>query len=146
MSSLLYGLWLAHGLYREGLHWLERALERSSHTASASRVRALVAAGMLALFQGDYARAATFSPEAVALAQELGDPLLVGQALTIAGFLAYRQGEYGQAEDLLNEGYASPEPTRRPCAGARRGHRLRAPHPGQYGPRSGAVRPRRELE
>ena len=29
-SSLLYGLWLAHGLYREGLRWLERALERSS--------------------------------------------------------------------------------------------------------------------
>ena len=106
LSSLLYGLWLAHGLYREGLRWLERALERSSHTASAGRVQALVAAGMLALFQGDYARAATFSPEAVALARELGDPLLVGQALTIAGFLAYRQGEYGQAEELLTEGYA----------------------------------------
>ena len=105
MSSLLYGLWLAHGLYREGLRWLERALERSSHTASAGRVQALVAAGMLRIFQGDYARAATFSPEAVVLAQEVGDPLLVGQALTIAGFLAYRRGEYGQAEDLLTEGY-----------------------------------------
>ena len=61
---------------------------------------------MLAVFQGDYARAATFSPEGLALARELGDPLLVGQALTIAGFLAYRQGEYGQAEELLKEGYA----------------------------------------
>ena len=146
LSSLLYGLWLAHGQYREGLRWLERALERSSQTASAGRVQALVAAGMLALFQGDYARAATFSPEAVALAQELDDPLLVGQALTIAGFLAYRQGEYGQAEDLLNEGACSPEPPWRPCAECACGHRLRAPHPRQYGPRSGAVRPRRELE
>ena len=62
LSSLLYGLWLAHGQYREGLRWLERALERSSRTASAARVRALVAAGMLAIFQGDYARAAAFSP------------------------------------------------------------------------------------
>ena len=42
----------------------------------------------------------------MALARELGDPLLVGQALTIAGFLAYRQGEYGQAEELLGEAYA----------------------------------------
>ena len=105
LSSLLYDLWLAHGLYREGLRWLERALERSSHTASAGRVRALVAAGMLALFQGDYTRAATFSSEGLALARELGDPLRVGQALTIAGFLAYRQGEYGRAVDLLTEGY-----------------------------------------
>jgi len=61
---------------------------------------------MLAIFQGDYVRAATFSAEGVALAGELGDPLLVGQALTIAGFLAYRRGEYGQAEELLGEGYA----------------------------------------
>ena len=39
LSSLLYGLWFAHGLYREGLRWLERALERSSHTASAAACR-----------------------------------------------------------------------------------------------------------
>jgi predicted ATPase len=106
LSSLLYGLWLAHGLYREGLQWLERALERSSHTASAGRVQALMAASMLSVFQGDYARAATFSPEALGLAQERKDPVLVGQALTTAGFLAYRQGEYGQAEVLLMEGHA----------------------------------------
>jgi predicted ATPase/class 3 adenylate cyclase len=104
LGSLLYGLWFAHGLYREGLQWLERALERSSHTATAARVRALVVAGMLAVNHGDYARAAALIPEGVALAEELGDPLLIGQFLTIAGFLAYRQGEYGQAEELLKEG------------------------------------------
>jgi predicted ATPase/transcriptional regulator with XRE-family HTH domain len=106
LSALLYGLWLAHGQYREGLRWLEQALERSSQSASAARVQALVAAGMLAIFQGDNARAAAFSHEAVALARELGDPLLVGQALTVAGFLAYRHGEYGQAEELTGEAYA----------------------------------------
>jgi tetratricopeptide (TPR) repeat protein len=123
LSSLLYDLWLAHGLYREGLGWLERALERSSDVASRGRAQALVAAGMLSIFQGDYPRAATFSPEAVVIAQELGDPLLVGQALTIAGFLAYRQGEYGQAEDLLTQGHArlshlgNRVPSARPDAG-----------------------------
>ena len=71
LSSLLYGLWLAHGQYREGLRWLERALERSSRAASAARVQALVAAGMLAIFQGDYARATALSPEGVALAQRV---------------------------------------------------------------------------
>ena len=106
LSSLLYDLWLAHGHYREGLRWLERALTRSSHTASAGRVRALLAAGMLALFQGDYTRATTFSGEGLVLARELGDPLRNAQALTIAGFLAYRQCEYGQAEELLKDGHA----------------------------------------
>ncbi|MDF2760132.1 MAG: hypothetical protein K0S99_2766, partial [Thermomicrobiales bacterium] len=123
LGSLLYDLWLAHGLYREGLRWLERALERSSDVASRDRAQALVVAGMLSIFQGDYPRAATFSPEAVVIAQELGDPLLVGQALTIAGFLAYRQGEYGQAEDLLAQGHArlshlgNRVPSARPDAG-----------------------------
>ncbi len=106
LGSLLYGLWLAHGQYREGLRWLERALERSSRAASAGRVQALVAAGMLAVFQGDYARATAFNAEGVGLAGELGDSLLAGQALTVAGFLAYRQGDYDQAEKLTGEGFA----------------------------------------
>jgi tetratricopeptide (TPR) repeat protein len=85
--------------------WLERALERSSVTASADRVQAVVAAGMLATYQGDYAHAATFSGTGLMLAREFDDPLQVGRALTVAGFLAYRQGEYGPAIALLNEGY-----------------------------------------
>ena len=119
-------------------HWSGRA------TLHPGRVQALVAAGMLASSRATHARAATFSPEAVVLAQEFDDPLLVGQALTIAG-MAYRQGEYGQAEELLNEGYARLSQLATVCRGASR-RRLRAPPPGQYGPRSGAVRPRREME
>jgi predicted ATPase/class 3 adenylate cyclase len=105
LSSLLYGLWLAQGRYREGLGWLARGLEKSNHTPSTARVQALVAAGMLAIVQGDYERAAIFSHEGVALARALGDPLLEGQALAIAGFLGYHRGEYGRAEDLLDEGH-----------------------------------------
>jgi predicted ATPase/DNA-binding XRE family transcriptional regulator len=101
LTSLLYGLWLAHGHYREGLRWLDRALLRSSRTASTVQVQALVEAGTLAIYLGDYGRAAAFCPEAVALAQESSDPLLFGQALTVAGFLAYRQAEYDHAEVLF---------------------------------------------
>jgi predicted ATPase/class 3 adenylate cyclase len=105
LSALLYGLWLAQGQYREGLGWLARGLEKSNHTPSTARVQALVAAGMLAIVQGDYARAAIFSQEGVAFARALGDPLLEGQALAIAGFLGYHRGEYGRAEELLDEGH-----------------------------------------
>jgi len=103
LSVLLNGIWLAPGLYREGLQWTERALSLSSSKASTPRVEALTTAGRLAAFQGDYVRAAMFLAERLALARELGDPLLIGGALGFAGHLAYRQGEYGQAEALLNE-------------------------------------------
>jgi non-specific serine/threonine protein kinase len=113
MSAVLYGLWLARGLYEEGLLWLDRALARSSQAASVVRVQALMAAAHLAIYHGDYGRASMFSAEGVALAREMEEPTLgrqvmalqVGQALTVAGFLAYRQGRYERAEGLATEAY-----------------------------------------
>ena len=95
--------WFAPGLQREGLAVDRRALNRSSTAASAPRVLALAAAGNLALFQWDYARAATYITEGLALSRTLGDPLLVGGALHMAGLLSYRRGAYGEAEVLLDE-------------------------------------------
>jgi predicted ATPase/transcriptional regulator with XRE-family HTH domain len=103
LSPMLYGVWFGRGLYREGLQWVERALARSSHVASATRVRALDRASTLAIFQGDYDRGAAFIDEGLALAQELGDPTLVGEAMTYSAFLSYRRREFAQAEDLLAE-------------------------------------------
>ncbi|MBA2595221.1 MAG: hypothetical protein H0V00_01165, partial [Chloroflexia bacterium] len=39
------------------------------------------------------------------LAQELGEPLLIGRALTVAGFVSYRRGDYGRAEELVSDAY-----------------------------------------
>jgi non-specific serine/threonine protein kinase len=103
LSVLLDGIWLAPGMYHEGFQWVERALSLSSSKASTPRIQALTAAGHLAAFQGDYARAATFLAERLALARELGDPFLIGGALGFAGHLSYRRGEYGESEALLNE-------------------------------------------
>jgi predicted ATPase/transcriptional regulator with XRE-family HTH domain len=103
MSAMAEGVWIAPGLHREGLQWVERALERSSRGASVGRTQALAAAGMMAAFQGDYDRAAKFSDEEVALARELADPLLVGRALAIAGFVSYRRGDYSRAEELIDD-------------------------------------------
>jgi tetratricopeptide (TPR) repeat protein len=103
LSGLLYGVWFAPSLQREGWQWIDRALKRSSTAASAPRVLALATAGNLALFQWDYARAETYITEGLALSRTLGDPLLVGGALHMAGLLSYRRGEYGQAEALLDE-------------------------------------------
>jgi tetratricopeptide (TPR) repeat protein len=103
LSSLLYGLWVGRGLYREGLQWVERALEGSGHEASAARVRALDGAGILAILQGDNARGAQYLVQAEALARELGDAALIGEALAYSAFLAYRRREFVRAEELLDE-------------------------------------------
>jgi non-specific serine/threonine protein kinase len=103
--SLIYRLWFVPGLYREGQHWIERALKRTSGAASLVRFQALDAAQVLAVHGGDYTRAAELVAESLATARELDDPYLIGEALTSAGHLAYRQGAYGRAEELLREAH-----------------------------------------
>jgi predicted ATPase len=103
VSTALYGLWVTRGRYREGLQWIARALEQSHQDAPAVRFQALLVATNLAVYGGDYLRAAVFVAEGLAIARQLGDPALMGDALTNAGYLAYRQGAYGRAEELLRE-------------------------------------------
>ena len=102
---LLYRLWYAPGLHREGQQWIERALDQPSDVLPHVRFRALDAAMTLAQHGGDHARAAMFATEGLALARQLGDSSLIGEALTNAGHVAYRQGEYGRAEELLLEAH-----------------------------------------
>jgi predicted ATPase/DNA-binding XRE family transcriptional regulator len=103
LSALLYGLWVGRGLYREGVQWVERGLARPNRVPSVALVGALDGAGTLAIFQGDYARAASFIDEGLALARELGEPTLVAEALMYSVFLSFRRREFAQAEELLSE-------------------------------------------
>ena len=105
LTAAMYGLWLTWGPYREGLQWLGRALERSTSfsLAAESRIEALAAMSRLLVFQGDYVRATAIIAAELALAREVGDPVLVSRAQTTAGLLSYRQGEYDRAETLLDE-------------------------------------------
>jgi predicted ATPase/DNA-binding XRE family transcriptional regulator len=106
LSFLLYGLWFGRGLYREGLQWVERALERSNHEASAAQVRALDGAGILAILQGDNALGEQSLAKAEALARELSDASLIGETLAYSAFLAYRRREFARAEELLDEAWS----------------------------------------
>jgi non-specific serine/threonine protein kinase len=103
LSVALYGLFFVPGLYREGLQWLERILERSRLVVSVARAQALAAASLLSIYLGDYDRAATVIAAGLTLARELGDPVLISQAQFITGLVEYRCGHYGVAEELLNE-------------------------------------------
>ncbi|HEU5430050.1 MAG TPA: AAA family ATPase, partial [Thermomicrobiales bacterium] len=104
LSAMLYALWFGRGLYREGLQWAEQSLQRTSRVASPVRVQALDGAAMLAINQGDYARAERLLDEAGGLARELREPFLVGEVMSYSGYLAYRQGDFARAERLLADG------------------------------------------
>jgi predicted ATPase/transcriptional regulator with XRE-family HTH domain len=106
VSALVYALWFQQGLHREAVQGVEDALRRSTGVVSAGRVQALNGAGMLALFRGDYGRAATFFDEALAVARALGDSVLLGFAMNYAALVYYRRGDYGRAEALVGEAYA----------------------------------------
>lgn len=106
LSSGIYGLWFAWGLYGEGLWWTDRALARASHSASVSRAWGLESAVNLAIMQGDYPRAATYVAEKRNVATALGDPILQAMSLMSAAFLSSRQGAFAAAEALAAEGVA----------------------------------------
>lgn len=102
LCTMLFAVW--SGPAEEGLAWVERALERSGHIASAARVQALQGAGILALFQEDYDRAAVYFAEHLALARELDDAFAMGVALLNAGHLANRRGDYEAVQAPIEEG------------------------------------------
>jgi predicted ATPase/DNA-binding XRE family transcriptional regulator len=103
LSAMLYGLWFQRGLYREARQRVEHALRQSPLGDSLARGQALVAAAMMAAFQGDLARADAYIDEGVTVARRLGDPVLTADALAYSAFVWYRRGAYARAEELLAE-------------------------------------------
>jgi tetratricopeptide (TPR) repeat protein len=103
LCAMLSGVWFARGLYHEGVQWVEQALAQSSRMPSVALARALSAAGMLAIFEGDHARAERFLRESQRVANELGDSLLVAEAQIYAAQLSQRRGDYDRADNQARD-------------------------------------------
>ncbi len=104
-AALLY-YWFVQSRYGEGRQWLERAVVLGERTPVALRAPARTAAGMVAIFLGDYAGAEEHYAAAVALSEEVDDPAGMAMALGGYGLLAYRQGAYAVARERLERGLA----------------------------------------
>jgi predicted ATPase/DNA-binding CsgD family transcriptional regulator len=104
LASALGELWDARGLWGEGLGWLERGLDHAA--PGPVRARALVIAGKVARWQGDYARSEVFGEAAAALARTLGDDRSAALALGVLGPCAHVRGDAELAETLLTEALA----------------------------------------
>src|SRR6266566_3899257 len=104
LAGALFGYWLLRGSLQEGRTWLQALLARSaSSDRSVIRSQALFGAGILALFEGDFAAAATQDEEALSIAREVGDKRLMANAGLMLGMVRLNQGDLEAARSLFEE-------------------------------------------
>jgi non-specific serine/threonine protein kinase len=104
LAGALWWFWFAWGYLAEGRQWLEATLARapaSERASPALRARALLGAGHLARFQGDWPGARSYCERSLTLFEATGDRSGVGYALHGLGVLAQLDGDYGQARALV---------------------------------------------
>ncbi len=107
------GLRLAGGLWifwrqhlREGRSWLEQVLAQPGAKArTAARAKALLGAGALAFFHGDFLEAHRLLEESVSIGREVGTlgKRKLAHALELLGNVALLQGNLGDAKKLAEE-------------------------------------------
>ena len=85
IAAALWIFWMVRGHLTEGRWRLEVALE-TTDSDPALRVEALVGAGQIMTFYGDFAATKVFATSAVEIARALGDELLEGRALDTLGY------------------------------------------------------------
>jgi predicted ATPase/class 3 adenylate cyclase len=110
LAGAIWIFWTARNRQSEGRAWIEGSLERSPHITAALprsvRVKALNAAGYMAVAQGDHTRATALLQESLALSRETEDHIGMASVLVQLGRTARNQGDYGRAERLEEESLA----------------------------------------
>ncbi len=102
IGAAIWHFWLYRGYLAEGRNVLERILQHLSEQTSV-RAKVLLAAGVLALYQDDYARANILLEESLDLSRALPDRQGIAYALISLGTLTRSRGEYEQATTLYKE-------------------------------------------
>ncbi len=102
LGCALKYFWVLRGHSSEGRAFLEQALATRANVGSSLRARALLAAGLLAHIQVDYARAEALFQESLALARDLDEPHCIVEALQHLGVtLCFR--DFNRSCALLEE-------------------------------------------
>jgi predicted ATPase len=103
LTVALSRFWYVRGYLAEGRRRLEEALSEAGGEPPLLLRRALTAAAALALLQGDYEAATSFSEEALVAARRGGEPRFVANALSNLGAIVLAAGEYERAAVVLEE-------------------------------------------
>jgi tetratricopeptide (TPR) repeat protein len=107
LGGALWKFWLGRGHVREGYRRLEEILAEN-RTPTPVRLKVLLGAGTLALYQGEYETAGSLAREGRRLARELGDGGGRALALILLGWVDMdHHGEYGRAGERFEESLAA---------------------------------------
>ncbi|MEA2529271.1 MAG: hypothetical protein QOG89_915, partial [Thermomicrobiales bacterium] len=99
LVAAVWPYWFNRGSLTEGRRWLDGALTHAGDLEPALVMWAHLGAGMLAMAQVDFDRAAPALEEARALANAVGDPGVVARAEFGLGVIAQDLGDPGRARD-----------------------------------------------
>ena len=101
LASALHWFWRSRGPVGEGRRWTEELLAGAGEVAPALRAALLMAAGDLAMAQGEFARAAELLEASIALARELGEWSTLAHALGWRGATAVYEGQFDLGEEFV---------------------------------------------
>jgi predicted ATPase/DNA-binding SARP family transcriptional activator len=106
MAAALWRYWLVRGYHRQGLEWLELALDHPGAAPGPPRAVALAGAALLARLLGDLDRAERLAREGVALGRAVGPPQTLTVAINVLTTLAARAGDLEAARRHCDEATA----------------------------------------
>lgn len=96
-----HAFWFSRGRFAEGRAWLEALLAKAAEVPAAVRARALVTAGFIACWQGDFADGRAPLKEAQALFRDLDDASGEAFATHGLGFVTLGEGDADAARSLF---------------------------------------------
>lgn len=105
LSSALGRFWLLRGYLSEGNGWMTLVLDkaRMGLVSTQLKARTLHAAGLLAMYQGDFRRADALCRESLALCRQQADKAGIAAALQGLAQVAMRIGEFATARMMREE-------------------------------------------
>jgi predicted ATPase/transcriptional regulator with XRE-family HTH domain len=106
LCGALARFWYTAGFYGEARRWMEQVFALAGTTPSAARAKALLGAGVIAQFLGDYERAEAYPEQALADYQVLGDKTGIASAYGNLGVVADAQQDYELAAQRYEQALA----------------------------------------
>ena len=105
LGVALARFWISQGHLSEGRRWLATMLARGEAEAVSPslRIKALLGAGEVAMWQAELVAAEAWLVEAVTLAREIGDRSAEADALACLGAVKRRQNDFGGAFEVLED-------------------------------------------
>jgi len=103
LAGALWRFWSTRGHASEGRRWLNLILSSDRSLSPSAHAKILQAAGVLALWQSDYAGAQYSFEESLSIWRHTGDRQGMAVALIGLAFVAGDQGDYARAQSLLEE-------------------------------------------